>query len=54
MIGLTRFLEAGDGGLEDRDACARAARERAITAATTDLPTSVPVPVTNNPFMGAP
>ena len=49
------IVETGDRGLEDGDpARPLAARTRAITAATTVLPTSVPVPVTKNPRTAQP
>ena len=49
MVRLAALLEAADRGLEDRDPLAGAACVRAMTAATTVLPTSVPVPVTKTP-----
>ena len=54
VVGLARFVEAGHRRLEDGDRAARRRRGvRAIAAATTVLPTSVPVPVTKTPFTAA-
>ena len=48
-IGPRRFVEAGDAGLKTATRLPSAARVWARAAATTVLPTSVPVPVTKTP-----
>ena len=52
VVGLAAVVEAADRRLEHGDPSPAVAAVRAITAATTVLPTSVPVPVTKTPSTG--